>query len=31
MDKNECMAKVVAEACKSILELDIPEDELVDV
>jgi len=30
-DKNERMAKVVTEACRSILELDIPDAEPVDV
>lgn len=30
-DKNERMTKVMAEACRSILELEIPNDEPVDV
>jgi len=29
--KNECIAKVVAEACRSILELAIEDDEPIDV
>jgi len=30
-DKNECTAKVVPEACRSVPELGIPEDEPMDV
>jgi len=31
MDKSQCIAKVMAEACRSVPELDIPEAEPVDV
>ena len=31
IDKNERTTKVVVEACRSVPELDIPDDEPVDV